>query len=187
MKKIFVSVILFLSQSLYSQEDLSNLFIKCDRCDNNFLKNEINYVNHVREQGLADIQLFIYRNRNANNGNRYSLDFIGKNEFSEKELSLVLDTNPRLTQDEVRNALKKKIDIGLVYFLVESNISNRINISYDSIINNNESGLILLKLVEIIGEKELAELNSETLNYIIEIMNRTKLISLRNELLLEIL
>ena len=88
---------------------------------------------------LRDIQLFIYRNRNANNGNRYSLDFIGKNEFSEKELSLVLDTNPRLTQDEVRNALKKKIDIGLVYFLVESNISNRINISYDSIINNNES------------------------------------------------
>ena len=139
MKKIFVCLILFLSQSLYSQEDLSNLFIKCDRCDNNFLKNEINYVNHVREQGLADIQLFIYRNRNANNGNRYSLDFIGKNEFSEKELSLVLDTNPRLTQDEVRNALKKKIDIGLVYFLVESNISNRINISYDSIINNNES------------------------------------------------
>ena len=139
MKKIFVSLILFLSQSLYSQEDLSNLFIKCDRCDNNFLKNEINYVNHVREQGLADIQLFIYRNRNANNGNRYSLDFIGKNEFSEKELSLVLDTNPRLTQDEVRNALKKKIDLGLVYFLVESNISNRVNISYDSIINNNES------------------------------------------------
>ena len=42
-------------------------------------------------------------------------------------------------------------------------------------------------MVEIIGEKELAELNSETLNYIIEIMNRTKLISLRNELLLEIL
>ena len=73
MKKIFVSLILFLSQSLYSQEDLNNLFIKCDRCDNNFLKNEINYVNHVREQGLADIQLFIYRNRNANNGNRYSL------------------------------------------------------------------------------------------------------------------
>ena len=54
-------------------------------------------------------------------------------------------------------------------------------------IENKESGMILLKLVEIIGEKELNELNSETLNFVIEIMNRTKLISLRNELLLEIL
>ena len=55
------------------------------------------------------------------------------------------------------------------------------------IIDNKELGLILLKLVEIIGEKEVTELDNKTLNNIIEIMNRTKLISLRNELLLEIL
>ena len=139
MKKILLFFILLLHHNLYSQEDLNNLFIKCDRCDNNFLKNEINYVNHVREQGLADIQLFIYRNRNANNGNRYSLDFIGKNNFLDKKLSLVLDTNPRLTRDEIRNALKRKIDIGLVYFLIETDISDKINISYDSIINNSNS------------------------------------------------
>ena len=68
-----------------------------------------------------------------------------------------------------------------------SQYKSDLNPEIEKIINNNESGLILLKLVEIIGEKELAELNSDTLNYIIEIMNRTKLISLRNELLLEIL
>ena len=139
MKKILISFILFISHDLYAQNNLNSLFIKCDRCDNNFLKSEINYVNHVRDQGLADIQLFIYRNRNANNGNRYTLDFIGKNIFSDKELSLVLDTNPKLTSDDVRNELKRKIDIGLVYFLAESDISNRINISYDSVNNNNNS------------------------------------------------
>ena len=89
MKKILTYFILFISNDLYAQNNLNSLFIKCDRCDNNFLKSEINYVNHVRDQGLADIQLFIYRNRNANNGNRYTLDFIGKNIFSDKELSLV--------------------------------------------------------------------------------------------------
>ena len=47
--------------------------------------------------------------------------------------------------------------------------------------------MILLKLAEIIGEKELDQLNNRTLNLIVEIMNRAKLISLRNELLLEIL
>ena len=137
MKKILIPFIVFISFNLHAQEDLNKLFIKCDRCDNNFLKNEITYVDLVREQGLADIQLFIYRNRNANNGNRYSLDFIGQNDFAGKELSLVLDTNPKLTSDEIRNKLKRKIDIGLVYFLVESDISNRINISYDSVVNNN--------------------------------------------------
>ena len=139
MKKILNSFILFISFNLYAQENLNNLYIKCDRCDDSFLKNEIKYINHVREQGLADIQLFIYRNRNTNNGSRYSLDFIGKNKFSGKDLSLVLDTNPKFTRDEVRNALKRKIDIGLVYFLIESDITNKIRISYDSIIDNSKS------------------------------------------------
>ena len=62
-----------------------------------------------------------------------------------------------------------------------------LNPEFDKMIDNKESGMILLKLVEIIGEKELNELDSETLNFIIEIMNRIKLISLRNQLLLEIL
>ncbi len=64
---------------------------------------------------------------------------------------------------------------------------SELNPEFDKMIDNNESGMILLKLVEIIGEKELDELNNRTLNLIVEIMNRAKLISLRNELLLEIL
>ena len=68
-----------------------------------------------------------------------------------------------------------------------SQYKSELNPEFDKMIENNESGMILLKLVEIIGEKELDELNSRSLNFIVEIMNRTKLISLRNELLLEIL
>ena len=68
-----------------------------------------------------------------------------------------------------------------------SKYKSELNPEIDKMIENKETGMILLKLVEIIGEKELNELNSESLNFIIEIMNRTKLISLRNELLLEIL
>ena len=123
MKKILTYLVLLISNSLYSQEDLNTLFIKCDRCDNSFLKNEINYVNHVRDQGLADIQLFIYRNRNGNNGNRYSLDFIGKNIFLDKKISLSLDTNPKMTRDEVRVSLKKKIELGLLYYLIETDLT----------------------------------------------------------------
>ena len=64
---------------------------------------------------------------------------------------------------------------------------SELNPELDKLIINNESGMILLKLVEIIGEKELDELDNRTLNLIVEIMNRAKLINLRNELLLEIL
>ena len=125
-------ILFFLPFLVKSQENLPKLFIKCDRCDKTYLRKEINYVDHVRDQALANIQLFIYRNRNANNGNRYSLDFIGNENFKEKNISLNLDTNPKMTRDEIRNELKKKIELGLVYFLIETEISKKININYDS-------------------------------------------------------
>ena len=37
-----------------------------------------------------------------------------------------------MTRDEIRNELKKKIELGLVYFLIETEISKKINITYDS-------------------------------------------------------
>ncbi len=138
MKKIFLLILLFCFE-LNGQSELPKLFIKCDRCDNSFIRNEISYVDHVREQGLSDIQLFIYRNRNANNGNRYSLDFIGNNIFSDKKISLSLDTNPKMTRDEVRVSLKNKIELGLVYYLIETDLAERIYIYVDTVINNEKS------------------------------------------------
>ena len=137
MKKIlFIIIILNFSFSLRGQDELSKLFIKCERCDSSFLKKEINYVDHVREQGLADIQLFIYRNRNANNGNRYTLDYIGTNKFSDNKISLTLDTNPKMTRDEIRNSLKRKIELGLIHYLMKTDIADNILISIDSQISN---------------------------------------------------
>ena len=136
---LFLIIILNFSFSLKGQNELIKLYIKCDRCDNDFLKKEINYVDHVREQGLADIQLFIYRNRNANNGNRYTLDYIGSNQFSDNNISLTLDTNPKMTRDETRNSLKKRIELGLVHYLMKTNIADNILISLDSLIDNDIS------------------------------------------------
>ena len=54
-------------------------------------------------------------------------------------------------------------------------------------IENEETGLILLKIVEIIGENEIENLDRDTLSYVVEIMSELKLINLRNELLLKVL
>tara|TARA_B100001564_G_C20659593_1_gene680912 strand:- start:1431 stop:2651 length:1221 start_codon:yes stop_codon:yes gene_type:complete len=129
---LLLTISSFIPILLKSQDVLPKLFIKCDRCDETYIRKEINYVDHVRDQALANIQLFIYRNRNANNGNRYTLDFIGNEIFSDKNISLLVDTNPKMTRDEIRLNLKKKIELGLVYYLIETDISDKISISYDS-------------------------------------------------------
>ena len=55
------------------------------------------------------------------------------------------------------------------------------------LINNNEIGLILLRLVEFIGEDELKDIGPETLYFMVSILNELNLDKIRNDIILEVL
>jgi len=55
------------------------------------------------------------------------------------------------------------------------------------LIDNNEIGLVLLRLVEVIGQDEIQDIGSETLYFIISALNQLDIDPLRNKILLKIL
>ena len=55
------------------------------------------------------------------------------------------------------------------------------------LLNNDEVGMILLRLVEIIGEDDLEYLDSDSLYFIITILNQLNLDTIRNRILLKVL
>ena len=66
---------------------------------------------------------------------------------------------------------------------------SEINIPYDIqiFINREEAGLTLLRMVEIIGEDNSEDMDSETLYFIIGILNQLNMDKLRNKILIKIL
>ena len=70
-----------------------------------------------------------------------------------------------------------------IYEIKDPNIPNDIQI----LINKGEVGLVLLRLVEIIGEDKIANIGSETFYFIVTILNQLDLDKLRNKLLLKVL
>jgi len=55
------------------------------------------------------------------------------------------------------------------------------------LINNNEIGLVLLRLVEFIGEDELKDIGPETLYFMVSILNELNLDKIRNDIILKVL
>ena len=55
------------------------------------------------------------------------------------------------------------------------------------LINNNEIGLILLRFVEIVGEDEFVNLGSDTIYFMVDILNQLNIDSIRNNILLKVL
>ena len=55
------------------------------------------------------------------------------------------------------------------------------------LIDNNEIGLVLLRLVEVIGQDEIQDLGPETLYFIVSTLNQLDIDPLRNKILLKVL
>ena len=88
-----------------------------------------------------------------------------------------------LLESLVSDGVKIKKNYQNMFNFDQSNIPTDIQL----LINNKETGMVLLRLVEIIGEDELENLDSDTLYFMSTILNQLNLDSIRNSLLIKVL
>ena len=72
--------------------------------------------------------------------------------------------------------------------LVHASTNSRIDTGRQQVmINNNEKGAALLRIVEVIGQDELDALDEDTLYFIISALNQLDIDYIRNQILLKVL
>ena len=134
LKSPFFFFLFIISISAFSQNNSIKLFLKCS-CDSNYIRDQINYIDYVRDQEDANIILEIYGDPNGNRG-KYSIYFIGKNNFIGMDDKLSFESHPKMTNDEIRSGLKDKIQRGILKYLVKTTDINDLNISITKLDNN---------------------------------------------------
>lgn len=100
----------------------------CSFCDSDYIRQEIDYVDYVRDQGVADVHIFFVRNSTGSGGRVYEISFFGKNDFEDSFFELNLTTEKLDSSDEIRAKIKDTISAGLVPFLYNSKPGYNINI-----------------------------------------------------------
>lgn len=111
------------------QEDRISIFIDCNTCDNSYLRQEIGFVDHVRDPQLAQVHLFITAQRAASGGRIFSLSFIGKEDYAEVKNNLTYTSLSTNTRDEEREGLKSMIELGLVSYLAHTSLAGQISLN----------------------------------------------------------
>ncbi len=126
-RNVLYILLLFSSSFLFSQDkDPINLFIDCN-CEKSYLRQEINYVNHVRDQQLANVILMIYDIANGSGGRTYKLDYKGTGAYDKISLERSFDSNMNMTSDDIRKGLLETVKNGLLRYLIESDVSDKIS------------------------------------------------------------
>ncbi|MBL4939767.1 MAG: hypothetical protein JKY16_05760 [Lutibacter sp.] len=130
MKKIILVLALISCSQLFSQSNKSTLkiFLNCDYCDITYIKQNLDYVEFVRDQKDADAHLLFRTQENGSGGTIYEIEFIGQNEYVKVQDKLIFSTNSDSTDSEIREKILKFSKLGLVRFWLKNGDDDKISI-----------------------------------------------------------
>ncbi len=134
-----ILVCLFFSLSLTGQEleadssvqreDGLRIFIDCARCDMNFIRDEIPYVNYVREVKEAQLYILETREITGSGGRKYTYAFIGQQEFSGINDTLVYSSRPDDSRDYQRIWRTQMLKMGLMPYVAKTPLYSEVLIN----------------------------------------------------------
>ena len=127
MKSNFTLFLLIFSVFSYSQNSKIKAYIDC-RCDETYLKQETSFLEYVRDQDLADIEIFIRDERNPTGSRSFEIKIDGNNEYEKISSSSVAVGYVNDTSSTLRDKLLNKLKLALVPFLDLANYNLNINV-----------------------------------------------------------
>ena len=137
-RQTLVLALLVMSSPLIFSEDRSaskrlSVYPDCKRfeCPWDYLRNNLNLVDIVRDPEDADIHLLVILEE-ASNGEMYGLQFIGQTIFEDLSFKTSYFSPEDNTGDMTRKEILRKVRLGLVPFLLDRPESDYLSINIDT-------------------------------------------------------
>lgn len=109
----------------------ARVFLDCrTRCDFDYIRQQIPYVNWVRDRQDAQVHLLVTAQRTGSGGHANTLAFIGLRDMTSLSDTLLQVSSPTDTDAEEREKLTRAMAIGLMPFVARTPQASRIDIAY---------------------------------------------------------
>lgn len=110
--------------------------------DADFIRQEIPVVEYVRDRQLANVHIIMSVHPSGTAGTKYSISFIGRGAYIDKNYVLTHWASSSSTSDEIRRGYTKKIKSGLVPFITQSSVTRGMAIEFDAVTKDSEDVLV---------------------------------------------
>ncbi len=107
-----------------------SFYIDCRRCDFDFIRTELNFVNYVRDPELADVHVFVTDEQTGGGGREYQFSFIGRRKFEGTSYTLKHIIDRDATLSERRLAIIRMLKQGFAAYLFQTPVGKNFSIEY---------------------------------------------------------
>ena len=116
-----------------SGADALRVYLDCDRgCDTEYLRQEITFVNYVRDRRDAQVHVLVTREGTAGGGQAFTLDYVGLEEFFGLDDRLMYYSTQDDTDDSERRGFAQVFQLGLMPYAARTPLAGRIEISHEA-------------------------------------------------------
>lgn len=115
-----------------------NIFLDCRTCDMNYTRQEIPYVNYVRDVKEADVFILVTTQNAGSGGNQYTYTFSGQYNYSGMNDTLTFTSNPNQTSTEIRAKRTNLMKMGLMRYVARTPLAGEIDIRHNSDLEEEE-------------------------------------------------
>ena len=135
MKHIYTLILFTFTSINFAQENKVKAYLDCERCDDNFIKQETSFLEYVRDQDLADLVILIRNIWNPSGGRSYEIEIDGNDEYKDLVSSTTVFGYSSDTSSSLRDKLVNKLKLALVPFLdkAEYDLNVKIDTNFEDI------------------------------------------------------
>ncbi len=112
------------------KRDALKVYLDCQRCDNDYIRTEITYINYVRDRKEAQVHILVTDMPTASGGREYTFNFIGQLEFAGKHDTLTYVSYEQDTDDIIRAGIVRTLKLGLTSYVARTPLADQIEISF---------------------------------------------------------
>src|SRR5436190_12714105 len=116
-------------QAIKPAHAMVRVFLDCGRCDEDYIKKEVTFIDYVRNREDADVHVLVTTQETGGGGSQWTLKFIGlgaKNQGADQ--TLTYNSSATATGDEVRAGFVEVFKLGLVRYAVNTPIVDRLRV-----------------------------------------------------------
>jgi hypothetical protein len=104
------------------------IFLDCQDCDMNYTRQEIPYINYVRDVREAQVFILVTRQNVGSGGTQFTFTFQGQGAFKGMNDTLSYSTSPDQTSTEIREKRTDMLKMGLMRYVARTPLFNEIEI-----------------------------------------------------------
>ena len=107
---------------------LVRVFLDCEICDEIYLRQNVTFLEYVRDRAVADVHVLVTPQPTGGGGTLWTVQFLGQGRFAGQDRVLRFTTLQTASSDDRRRELARLFQVGIVGYAADSPAADRLEV-----------------------------------------------------------